>query len=214
MMKKLVMFDLDGTLIDSVGGIANSVNETRKKYGFAPLPEKVIESYTGDGARLLLERSFAGEELPCSVEEAVKTMVGIYAANPLVNTGLYPQVAEGLRKLKDAGYLLAVVSNKPGEVSDRILAGLGIRDLFCENIGGGAFPLKPAPDALLYLMEKYGVAKENAWMAGDNHTDINAAQAAGIRSIFCRYGFGVLNDAVPGFSVDTFGKLTELILSA
>ena len=213
LMKKIIMFDLDGTLVDSVGGIANSVNVTRQQYGFAPLPEKVIESYTGDGAKKLLERSFADVTLPCSVDEAVAKMVANYAADPLYNTRLYPGVAEGLKELAGAGYLLAVVSNKPQTVGEKILSGLDVMPLLCDNIGGGRFPLKPAPDAFLYLLDKYGIARENAWIAGDNHTDINSANAAGIRSIFCQYGFGVLDDAVPTFRAADFAELVKIALS-
>lgn len=211
-MKKIIMFDLDGTLVDSVGGIANSVNVTRKQYGFEPLPEKVIESYTGDGACKLLERSFADVELPCPVEDAVAKMVANYAADPLYNTRLYPGTEEGLKALADAGFMLAVVSNKPQVVGEKILNGLGVMSLLCDNIGGGKFPLKPAPDAFLFLLEKYGISRENAWIAGDNHTDINAATAAGIRSVFCQYGFGVLDNAVPTFSAASFSELVEIVL--
>lgn len=211
-MKKLVMFDLDGTLINSAGGIANSVNTLCRRLGIEEIPEKTIIEYTGDGAKKLLERSFAGRKLPCPIDEAVNMMVQIYAENPVVNTFLYPGVREGLQKLHDAGYLLAVVSNKPRAVSDKILAALDIRHLFCENIGGGDFPLKPAPDALLFLMEKYQVSKENAWMAGDNHTDINAAANAGIKSIFLTCGFGTKNGSVPSFEAESFDVLTGILL--
>jgi phosphoglycolate phosphatase len=115
----------------------------------------------------------------------------------------------GLQALADAGFLLAVVSNKPQVVGEKILTGLGVMPLLCDNIGGGHFPLKPAPDAFLYLIEKYGIQKENALIAGDNHTDINAAAAAGIKSIFCEYGFGVLDNAVPTYSVKTFAELVN-----
>ena len=211
-MKKIIMFDLDGTLINSVGGIANSVNVTRQQYGFAPLSEDVITSFTGDGAKKLLERSCADVVLPCPIEEAVKKMTENYAADPLHNTFLYPGVLEGLKELSKAGFLLAVVSNKPQVVGEKILTGLGVMPLLCDNIGGGHFPLKPAPDAFLYLLEKYNIAKENALIAGDNHTDINAANAAGVSSIFCQYGFGFLDNAVPTFSVKTFAELVNVAL--
>ena len=102
--------------------------------------------------------------------------------------------------------------NKPQVVGEKILTGLGVMPLLCDNIGGGHFPLKPAPDAFLYLLEKYNIAKENALIAGDNHTDINAASAAGVSSIFCEYGFGFLDNAVPTFSVKTFAELVNVAL--
>ena len=212
-MNKLVIFDLDGTLIDSVGGIARSVNRTRADFGFAELEESVITAFTGDGAKKLLERSCADVTLPVSIEEAVQVMTRNYADDPLYHTYLYDGVKEGLTRLKNAGWITAVVSNKPQVVAEKIIAGLGIADLLNENIGGGAgFPLKPAPDAMLFLLDKYGAKAENSYIAGDNHTDMNAAKNAGMKSIFCRYGFGVKLDSVSTVEVDDFYQLTNYLL--
>ena len=212
MAKKIIIFDLDGTCVDSIGGIANSVNVTRRQFGFDPLPEALIASFTGDGAKKLLERSFADVTLPCPVDEAVRTMVANYAADPVCNTRLYPGVAEGMKQLAAANFMIAIVSNKPQEVSEKILDALGISPLLCDNIGGGTFPLKPAPDAVLYLLDKYGIDKTGAWVAGDNHTDINAANAAGVKSIFCQYGFGVLADSKPTCYAGSFSELVQIAI--
>ena len=212
-MNKLVIFDLDGTLINSVGGIANSVNKTRIDLGFPPLAEAVITSFTGDGAKKLIERSFADVILPVPVEEAVQLMIKNYAAEPLCNTFLYPGVRDGLKKLKENNWTMAVVSNKPQLVAEKILAGLDIAELFDENIGGGTgFPLKPAPDAMLYLQKKYSADIEYSYIAGDNHTDLNAAANAGMKSIFCRYGFGIKLDSAATVEVDDFKQLTNYLL--
>ena len=210
MKTRLFMFDLDGTLINSVGGIAHSVNVTREQYGFAPLPEKTIADFTGDGATKLLERSFADVTLPVPVAEAVAAMVKNYENDPVYHTFLYDGVPETLKELKGMGILLAVVSNKPETVGTRILAELGVAGLFCENIGGGRFPLKPAPDAFLHVMRKYGAAPEDCRIIGDNHTDIHAAAAIPVRSVFCRYGFGKLADAIPTEEIGSFAELLEL----
>lgn len=212
-MNKLVIFDLDGTLINSVGGIANSVNKTRIELGFPALAESVITSFTGDGAKKLLERSFADVKQPVPVEDAVQLMIKNYAADPLCNTFLYPHVKDGLIKLKKNNWIMAVVSNKPQLVAEKILAGLGIADLFDENIGGGTgFPLKPAPDAMLYLQKKYNADHEYSYIAGDNHTDMDAAVNAKMKSIFCRYGFGIKLDSVSTVEVDDFNQLTNYLL--
>ena len=98
-------------------------------------------------------------------------------------------------------------------VAEKIISGLGIADLLNENIGGGAgFPLKPAPDAMLYLREKYQADPECCYIAGDNHTDLNAAKNAGMKSIFCRYGFGIKMDAVSTTEVDHFSELTNYLI--
>ena len=212
-MADLIIFDLDGTLINSVGGIAESVNKTRLDLGFEPLPESLITTFTGDGAKKLLERSLADVKSPIPLDDAVQLMVKNYASNPTCNTYLYPGVKEGLEKLKENKLKLAVVSNKPQLVSDKILDNLGIRDLLDDNIGGEAgFPLKPAPDAMLYLLHKYSANAANSYIAGDNHTDLNAAANAGMKSIFCRYGFGEKLDAVSTVEVDDFNQLINYIL--
>ena len=213
-MNKLLIFDLDGTLINSVGGIAQSVNRTRMDFGFAPLDEAVITSYTGDGAKKLLERSCADVTLPLPIEKAVQVMIKNYAADPLYHTFLYDGVKEGLIRLKEAGWILAVVSNKPQLVAEKILAGLEVAQLFNDNIGGGAgFPLKPAPDAMLFLAEKYHADPEFSYIAGDNHTDMNAAKNAGMKSIFCRYGFGIKMDTSSTVEVETFAELTDYLIN-
>ncbi|MBE6355960.1 MAG: HAD family hydrolase [Lentisphaerae bacterium] len=212
-MNNLIIFDLDGTLINSVGGIAQSVNRTRQDFGFAPLPIGVITSFTGDGAKKLLERSCADVTLPVPLEEAVQVMIKNYAADPVYDTFLYDGVKEGLIRLKDSGWILAVVSNKPQLVAEKILAGLDVAQLFHENIGGGAgFPLKPAPDAIFHLMDKYHISPEKTFFAGDNHTDMNAAKNAGIKSIFCRYGFGEKLDTDSTVEVDNFTELTDYLI--
>lgn len=206
-MKKLVVFDLDGTLIESAGGIAASVNKTRADYGFPPLPGKLISTFTGDGAKKLLERSFSDVTLPVPIEEAVQQMIRNYAENPVLDSYLYPGVAEGLKSLKEAGFLLAVVSNKPVVVGEKILTHFGIMPYLTENIGGGSgFPLKPEPDALLFLMKKYQIPAEHIWMVGDNHTDLDFARNAGVRSIFCKYGFGIRKEAAATVEVETFSE--------
>lgn len=208
---QLVMFDLDGTLIDSMGGIAHAVNTVRSRYGGMPLPTEQIRGFVGNGGRRLMERALADLTPPPAIEPALAGMIEAYAAEPLHDTRLYPGVAEGLAQLARRGCLLAVVSNKPDPVGRLILEGLGVAAFFCEIIGAGRFPLKPAPDALLYLLEKYAVPRERAWFVGDHCTDLGAAAAAGVRGVFCRYGFGQRGDCPASFAIDHFAELPPLL---
>lgn len=212
-MTKLLVFDLDGTLVDSVGGIAASVNKTRADYGFSPLARDLICSFTGDGAAKLLERSFADVTLPVPVGEAVERMVQNYAEAPVVDSSLFPGVAEGMKQLYDAGWILIVVSNKPVVVGEKILSHFGLMPYLTENIGGGSgFPLKPDPDSLIHLIEKYQVSKDSVRVIGDNHTDLNFARNAGVRSIFCKYGFGTKEGVPADQEADSFADCVKFLI--
>ncbi len=212
-MDKLIVFDLDGTLIDSIGGIANSVNRTREKFGAAPLDKTVIQSYVGNGIKKLMERASTDFQTAIPMDEIVATATGFYADAPLVDTHLYPGVLETMQKLRTNGFRLCVVSNKPQLISDKIIAGLGIADLLDFNIGGGAgFPLKPAPDAIEFLLKKFDIQPADAFVVGDNYTDLAAAENAGVRSIFCRFGFGEKQDFSADMEIDTFAELINCLL--
>ena len=211
-MKRLLVIDLDGTLIHSVGGIAASVNRTRADYGFAPLARETIVSFTGDGAVKLLERSFSDVVLPVPVEDAVERMIRNYAEDPVTDSSLYPGVAEGMKTLQESGWILTVVSNKPVVVGEKILSHFGLMPYLTENIGGGSgFPLKPAPDALFHLMKKYQVLPENTWVIGDNHTDLNLALNGNVKSIFCKYGFGTRENVSCTAEAETFSDCVEIL---
>ena len=163
-----VIFDLDGTLADTIRDIAASVNRTRLDYGLPEQPIDQIVSYTGDGARKLLERSFFDH--PIDWDEGLGKMIQHYYDHPAENTALYPGVAEGLAKLKAAGWKLAVVTNKPGIVAREILKALDIAKYLDDIIGGNdGFPLKPDPEAIFHLMKKYGAADRKSTRLNSSH---------------------------------------------
>ena len=213
-MNKLLAFDLDGTLIDSIGGIANSVNLTRRDYNLSALPVELIKSFVGDGARKLLERSLTDTSAAIPFEEALQKMLQYYVKFPDYKTVLYEGVKNGLQRLKEHNFIITVISNKPQAVSDKLLKKLQLSELIADNIGGGGdFPLKPDPSALNYLMQKYSVSTENTWVIGDNHTDIFLAANAGTNSIFCAYGFGHKADSISSFDADSFSQATDILLN-
>ena len=213
-MNKLLIFDLDGTLIDSVGGIANSVNRTLKKLDLPVVPDDVVAAAVGNGARKLLERICGDLKLPVSFEDALQIMLDFYADDPVCNTTLYPGVKDELALLQNNGWSMAIVSNKPQIISDKIIDKLDIRQFIVENIGGNSrFPLKPEPDAIYYLQQKYSASPEKTFMVGDNWTDIMAAENAGIKSVFCSFGIGVLQDQKPDGQINHFTELGSCLNS-
>ena len=207
-----VVYDLDGTLAATIQDIAASVNRTRHDYGLPEHPIDKIVSYTGDGARKLLERSFSDH--PINWDEGLERMVRHYYDHPAENTTLYPGVSKGLAVLKRAGWKLAVVTNKPGIVAREIIKRLGIIQYLDEIIGGNdGFPLKPDPEVLFYLMKKYDAAPADSWVLGDNHTDMNSASNAGMNGAYATWGYGFPADTVYKIKVDSFEQFTQYLLN-
>ena len=149
-MVQLIAFDMDGTLIDSRLDLAGAVNYMRGTMGLEPLGTERIVTFVGNGIGNLVQRSIADSEV--DFEEALRRMKRFYSDHLVDTTRLYPGVATGLRELKAAGIVLAVVSNKPTPACRTILEKLEVADCFEEVIGGDSdYPLKPEPDALLFL---------------------------------------------------------------
>lgn len=189
MTPQLLIFDLDGTLVDSREDLTEAINHMRAHYGLAPLAVETVTGYVGDGVRKLIERSLQGAGV--DVGEAMAINKEYYLAHLTVHTTLYPGVAEGLRRLVQAGHKLALLTNKPGDPSRTIMKHFGLDGLFSAIVGGGDVPnLKPAPDGIFQCLEAAGMPAAKAWMVGDHCTDLAVAENAGIKSAFVRYGFG------------------------
>lgn len=185
-----LFFDLDGTLIDSRGDIANSVNLTRADYGLPPLPLEEIATMVGNGAKQLMLRAMPGFE--DQIDAIVANNRHQYATHLVHHTYLYPGVPEGLAALRNLGCKMAVTSNKTSILIPQILETLGIVKFFDAIVGGGDVPnLKPDP-ALLYLAAtRMGVTPQPTdWVIGDHYTDLEVGRHAGIRVCHCAYGFG------------------------
>ena len=181
----LLFFDLDGTLVDSRQDLAESINAVRATYNLPPLPQNIIVSYIGDGIRILLTRAIP--EIPKdSIDEAVSRMLDIYGKHLLDNTKLYPSVKNTLQELSRR-HTLILASNKTTEPSRIILDGLGILKFFSDICGDC---MKPNPEVLQNALKRHHHPPADAWMIGDNYTDIAAAANAGMHSCFCNFGFG------------------------
>jgi phosphoglycolate phosphatase len=187
---KLVVFDLDGTLIDSARDLAAAVNAMlgRLAPGSEPLSDEAVRSFVGDGARKLVARSLAGREIQIPLETALPVFLEAYRHCMLERTHLYPGVREALDALRGSR-TLAVLSNKPGEMCRAILAGLGVADRFARIYGGDDVPKKPDPAGLLLLVRELDASPEQTLMVGDSANDMRTGRAAGVRTVGVSYGF-------------------------
>lgn len=206
-MKKLLVFDLDGTLIDSRRDLTTGINLTRRHYGLGPLDYDTVTGYVGNGIRKLVERSF--RDAPSTdLDEALKLNLAHYREHLTDQTCFYPGVETGLRAFVMAGYTLAVLTNKAEELTRIILEHFGVTNLFDYIIGDNPrFPLKPNPASLNYIVAQSGIPKDRCWMIGDHHTDLQVAENAGIATVFCQYGIGSTGDCAPTHRVENFDEL-------
>ncbi len=208
-MKNLLVFDLDGTLIDSRRDLATGVNLMREYYGLQPLDYKTVTGYVGNGLRKLVQRSLCDAGHIC-LDDALRIMMMFYQDHLIDETSLYPDVLNSLNELKNRGHKLAVLTNKAESLTLIILKELGIFELFDFVIGDGpTFPLKPDPAGLNDMIEKSGIEKSNCWMIGDHYTDMLVANNAGISTVFCEYGIGVTGEFEPTRRINGFAELTD-----
>ena len=187
---RLVVFDLDGTLVDTSQDLGAAVNAALGVVapGTRPLPTPLVRSLIGSGARNLVARSLAAAGLTHPVEDVLPVFLERYRACLLDNTRPYPGVVEVLDRL--AGRALAVLTNKPGDMSRAILAGLGLLGRFDRVYGAGDLPTrKPDPAGLVRLLEETRVPAEEAAIVGDSAVDVRTGRAAGVFSVGVTYGF-------------------------
>lgn len=198
---RLIVFDLDGTLIDSRQDLCNSVNATLENFDLAPLPDDVIASFIGDGAAMLIRRALTiPGELPAGTqvdeaffEEAFRYFLTYYRAHKLDYTKVYPGVMESLEALKvlpdGTARPMAVLTNKPVGPARAICDGLGLSPYFFSIYGGDSFPTKkPDPQGLLTLMTAARATPEETLMIGDSDVDIKTARNAGAWAVGCSFG--------------------------
>jgi phosphoglycolate phosphatase len=189
MKARLVVFDLDGTLVDSSRDLATAVNATLAAVapGSEPLPLETVRAFVGDGAGILVARTLARAGLTLTPEQVLPVFLERYAACLLESTVLYPSVREALDLLQPR--VLAVLTNKPGDMSRAILAGLGVGERFFRIYGGGDLATrKPDPGGLNRLLEEAGVTRDDAVLVGDSAVDVRTGRAAGVCTVGVTYG--------------------------
>lgn len=186
----LLIFDLDGTLIDSKLDLANSVNAARVHMGMQPIEHDTVYSYVGNGAPVLIRKAMGANATDAQIEEALAYFLGYYREHMLEHTRLYPGVRDALDELKARGFPMAVLTNKPVRFSRDLVTGLGLKDHFFQVYGGNSFEQKkPHPMGVEELLKESGTQRDTAWMIGDSAVDIKTARNARIKACGVTYGF-------------------------
>jgi len=214
----LVIFDLDGTLIDSRLDLVHSVNAALRHIGRAALPDNVIASYVGDGAPILIQRALGGEAVDDAiVRQGLQFFLSYYREHKLDHTTVYDGVRESLTAIQRSSNgtprKMAVLSNKPVIPSRAIVEALGLGPFFTQIYGGNSFATKkPDPEGARKLLEEHGVRPEETAIVGDSHVDVETGINAGLWTVGVSYGFAphTLGENPPDVLVDTPQELAEV----
>lgn len=194
MANKLLIFDLDGTLVDSLDDLTLSVNVMRAAFAAEPLLRSQVQTMVGQGARNLVERALPGLS-PADTDRALALFLAHNAAHLAVHTTPYPGIPALLAALQSAGVPLAVVSNKNEGLCRQLLQKLGLADFFVAIYGADSFAeRKPSPEPFLEVMRLFKTAAPDTLVVGDSSNDVLAAQAAGLAVIGCGYGYGTAEE--------------------
>jgi phosphoglycolate phosphatase len=227
---KLVIFDLDGTLIDSRLDLVHSVNAALRHIGRPELPDVVIASYVGDGAPILIQRALGGEVVDDAVvRQGLQYFLSYYREHKLDHTTVYEGVFEALQSIQNsprqgsngnrspnpnvATRRMVVLTNKPVVPSRAIVDALGMGPFFSQIYGGNSFATKkPDPKGARKLLEEFGARPEETVIVGDSHVDVETGQNAGLWTVGVTYGFAphTLDGNPPDVLVDTPGELVDV----
>ena len=218
---KLVIFDLDGTLIDSRLDLVHSVNAALRHIDRPELPEEVIASYVGDGAPVLIQRALGGEAVDeALIRQGLEFFLSYYREHKLDHTTVYAGIRQALAAIQNSNNgnprKMAVLTNKPVNPSRAIIEALDLGSFFSQIYGGNSFPSKkPDPEGALKLVSEAGVEPEQAVIVGDSHVDIRTGRNAGLWTVAVTYGFAphTLEVEQPDVTVDTAQELSKVFLS-
>ena len=216
-MPKAILFDLDGTLIDSRADIAAAANHALERAGRAKLSIEKISSMVGDGARMLIARAF---DLPADAPELETSLHDFhvyYTQNPAVFASYLPGATEAMSALRESTLKLALATNKPRETTAALMHAMDMAKYFSAWTAGGDGPLKPAPDPLRRILAELAIDPKDAWMVGDGAQDIGAARAVGCTAIAVGGGFASrasVEAAKPDAWIDSLHELVPLVQAA
>jgi phosphoglycolate phosphatase len=219
---KMILIDVDGTLVDSVPDLAFCVDAMMERLGRAPHGEAAVRNWVGNGVERLVRRALIGQLEGEPAEEdyqaALPIFLELYAENTSKRSILYPGVPEGIAFLKGAGYPLGCVTNKAAQFTEPLLRDLGIREHFGLVVSGDTLPeKKPHPMPLLHAARHFGVEPSESLMIGDSVSDVKAARAAGFKIVCMSYGYNHGEDirtARPDAVIDAMTELEGLLAGA
>ena len=211
-MKPVLIFDLDGTLVDSKKDLTTSVNYVRHKFDMSSLTEEEIARFIGNGAQMLIRRVLGPKASEENVQAGLQMFLSYYRTHMLDQTVLYPGVRQTLENLSDCR--LAVLTNKPVHFSCAMLDGLGIYRCFAAIYGGNSFQQKkPDPVGIFQILSDTKGQREKTWMIGDSAVDVLTGRNAGVTTCGVTYGYATetFAGAPPDYLIDTFEELEKLV---
>lgn len=208
----MLIFDLDGTLVDSKKDLTASVNYVRARFALQPLSESEIAGFIGDGAQMLIQRALGAGATEGDVQSGLQLFLTYYREHMLDTSVLYPGVHETLECLSDCG--LAVLTNKPIRFSRTMLEGLGILHHFAAVYGGNSFERKkPDPIGVFQILQDTNSQLEKAWMIGDSAVDVITGRSAGVRTCGVTWGYAAetFQQSPPDHLIHRFQELEPLV---
>ncbi|KAA0257433.1 HAD family hydrolase [Deferribacter autotrophicus] len=210
MRNKVIIFDLDGTLIDTLRDIHSSLMITLEEFGFPKFDINVTKSYVGDGIKKLVERAVGEKNYNKEIEKYFRE---IYNKKIIETSTKYEQIDYVLSNLKKITPYLFIISNKSFKFTDIIVKHFNLDIYFKEWFGGDSFEeKKPSPIPVLKIFKKYNISPDkNSFMIGDNYTDIESGFYAGVSTIYCSYGYGKLGNITPDYIVDSPVEILKIV---
>jgi phosphoglycolate phosphatase len=212
---RAVLFDLDGTLVDSAEDLKEAVNRLLGQRGLRAVTRDEVTTMIGDGALKLVERALAATESdPALAPELLPRFLELYEGNAAMHTRAFPGAQEVLLTLKQRRISLGLVTNKPAAATAEILKALGLAPFFGAVVGGDTLPeRKPSPAPLFHAARQLRVRPPETLMVGDNHHDVRAARAAGMRVAAVTYGYCHVphEELSADWLIDSLSELPRLV---
>ncbi|BAI80690.1 phosphoglycolate phosphatase [Deferribacter desulfuricans SSM1] len=205
-----IFLDLDGTIIDTLEDIHNSLMLTLEKYGFQKFSIDTTKSYVGDGIKKLIERSVGKENYRLEIEKYFRN---IYNQKIIETSNMYKDMDYVLSTLRNITDYLFIISNKSFDFTDKIVKHFGLDKYFLKWFGGDSFSeKKPSPIPVLEIFKIYNKTPDkNSFIIGDNYTDIESGYYAGISTIFCNYGYGKIKEVKPDYEVNNPLEILDVL---